>query len=399
MSLNLFLGMKMNSYQQQMYDDLMALTNGSETFYFQDFSLEGATYRIFNYRLSSYSEFMKPSALECRGHMFEITGGDPFSAYYEVPIRLAALPMQKFFNLNENPMTMGLDLTQVDTVELKADGSLISTYMHGALLRMKSKGSLYSDQAIAAMAWLDRPENQEFRTAVYSLSRSGHTVNMEWCAPDNRIVIGYEKAHLKVLNVRNMQDGSYVAREVLEALFGSNMIDRVDTNGLDTASFVQSIPDMLDDIEGYVARIGGLWFKIKTNKYMSLHHTKDSINNPRRLFEAVLDEGVDDLRAMFFEDKLAIKLIDEMTEKVDKIYNHMVALVEKFYEANKSLERKDYAIKGQAELDRLYFGLAMTKYLQKPVDYKGFLKSKYKEFGIRDEEPQLEITFTEGVTQ
>jgi hypothetical protein len=128
---------------------------------------------------------------------------------------------------------------------------------------------------------------------------------------------------------------------------------------------------------------------------MSLHHTKDSINNPRRLFEAVLDEGVDDLRAMFFEDKLAIKLIDEMTEKVDKIYNHMVALVEKFYEDNKSLERKDYAIKGQAELDRLYFGLAMTKYLQKPVDYKGFLKSKYKEFGIRDEEPQLEVTFTE----
>lgn len=377
----------MNAYQQNMYDDLMALTSGSETFYFQDFNLEGATYRIFNYRLSSYSEFMKPSALECRGHMFELAGDEM--------IRLAALPMQKFFNLNENPMTMGLDLSQVDTVELKADGSLISTYMHGALLRMKSKGSLFSDQALAAMAWIDRPENQEFRTAVYSLSRSGHTVNMEWCAPDNRIVIGYEKPHLKVLNVRSMQDGSYVAREVLEPLFGNNMIDRVDTNGLNTATFVQSIPAMLDDIEGYVARIGGLWFKIKTDKYMSLHHTKDSINNPRRLFEAVLDEGVDDLRAMFFEDKLAIKLIDEMTEKVDKIYNHMVALVEKFYEDNKSLERKDYAIKGQAELDRLYFGLAMTKYLQKPVDYKGFLKSKYKEFGIRDEEPQLEVTFTE----
>lgn len=377
MSLNLFQGSKMNAYQQNMYDNLMALTSGSETFYFQDFELEGSTYRIFNYRLSSYSEFMKPSALECRGHMFELVGGDV--------IRLAALPMQKFFNLNENPMTIGLDLSQVDTVELKADGSLISTYMHGALLRMKSKGSLFSDQALAAMAWLDRPENQEFRTAVYSLSRSGHTVNMEWCAPDNRIVIGYEKPHLKVLNVRSMQDGSYVAREVLEALFGDNMIDRVNTNGMDVATFVQSIPAMLDDIEGYVARIGGLWFKIKTDKYMSLHHTKDSINNPRRLFEAVLDEGVDDLRAMFFEDKLAIKLIDEMTEKVDKMYNHMVALVEKFYEDNKLLDRKDFAIKGQSELPRLYFGLVMTKYQQKPVDYKGFMKGKWKELGFRDE--------------
>ena len=83
----------MNAYQQNMYDNLMALTSGSETFYFQDFELEGSTYRIFNYRLSSYSEFMKPSALECRGHMFELVG--------EETIRLAALPMQKFFNLNE----------------------------------------------------------------------------------------------------------------------------------------------------------------------------------------------------------------------------------------------------------------------------------------------------------
>lgn len=367
----------MNSYQQNMYDNLMALTNGSETFYFQDFVLEGHTYRIFNYRLSSYTEFMKPSALECRGHMFELRNGEV--------IRLVALPMQKFFNLNENPTTIGLDLTQVDTVELKADGSLISTYMHNDQLRMKSKGSLHSDQALTAMAWLDRPENQSVRTAVYSLSRSGYTVNMEWCAPDNRIVVGYENPHLKVLNVRSMQDGTYTDRAVLETLFGEHMIDRVNTNGLDVATFVQSIPDMLDNIEGYVARIGDLWFKIKTNKYMSLHHTKDSITNPRRLFEAVLDEGVDDLRAMFFEDKLAIKLIDEMTEKVDKMYNHMVAIVDQFYEDNKVLDRKDFAIKGQAELPQLYFGLVMTKYQQKPVDYKGFMKNKWKELGFRDE--------------
>ena len=382
----------MNAYQQKMYDDLLALTNGSETFYFQDFVLDGRTYRIFNYRLSSYSEFMRPSALECRGHMFEITGGDPVSAYYDVPLRLAALPMQKFFNLNENPMTIGLDLSQVDTVELKADGSLITTYIHNDQLRFKSKGSLSSDQAVAAMKWIDT--QPAFKRALYSLAQLKWSVNLEWCAPDNRIVIGYETPHLKVLNARNVETGKYLPRNSLEDVVGiDNMIERVDTNGLDVAAFVQSIPDMLDDIEGYVARIGDLWFKVKTNKYMSLHHTKDSINNPRRLFEAVLDEGVDDLRAMFFEDKLAIKLIDEMTEKVDKIYNHMVALVEKFYEDNKSLDRKDYAIKGQAELDRLYFGLAMTKYLQKPVDYKGFMKSKYKEFGIRDEVPELEVTF------
>lgn len=385
MTLYLFEETEMNAYQQSMYDNLMALVENSETFYFQDFVLEDKNYRIFNYRLSSYTEFMKPSALECRGHMFEVNG--------DVAVRLAALPMQKFFNLHENPMTMDLDLSMVDSVELKADGSLISTYAHfdaneGCdVVRLKSKGSLSSEQATKAMDWFGHDDVREFRSAVQYLVGLGYTVNMEWCAPDNRIVIGYEHAHLKVLNVRSMNDGSYMDRSTMEIYFRPEyLIDRVNTNGLDTAAFVQSIPAMLDDIEGYVARIGDLWFKIKTNKYMSLHHTKDSINNPRRLYEAVLDEGVDDLRALFFEDKLAIKLIDEMQEKVDKLYNHLVVSVEGFYNANKHLDRKAFAIKGQAEVPRLHFGLVMNLYVGKPANFKEFMKSKYKEFGFRDEQ-------------
>lgn len=91
----------MNKYQLQMYNDLMNLVSNSDVFYFQDFEVDGHTYRIFNYRLASYTDFMQPSALECRGHMFEIVGGDKCSSQYDSPIRLATLPMQKFFNLNE----------------------------------------------------------------------------------------------------------------------------------------------------------------------------------------------------------------------------------------------------------------------------------------------------------
>lgn len=372
----------MNQFQEIMYTELMDLVKDSDTFYFQDFELDGKTYRIFNYRLSSYTEFLRPSAMECRGHMFEVIGDDA--------VRLAAMPMQKFFNLNENPMTMDLDLRFVDTIENKADGSLISTYMHNGTLRLKSKGSLSSDQANAAMAWIARPENESFQLALLTLAGDECTVNLEWCAPDNRIVIGYETPHLRVLNARSHDSGYYVNREYLEALFSDHMIPRVDLNGLDVVEFVRNVPNMLDDIEGFVVRIGDLWFKTKTNKYMALHHTKDSINNPRRLYEAILDEGIDDLRAMFFEDKLAIKLMDEMQVRVDALYKNTVHIVETFYRDNKELDRKSYAIKGQAELDRLYFGLAMQKYIQKPVDYKEFLKSKYKEFGFKDE-PVVEL--------
>lgn len=400
----------LNQYQQEMFDRAELLVASSDAFYRQEFEVNGKIYWVYNYRLASYTEFERPGGREMRGHMFEMKkelhvgcdthqpilengGVGANNEYRYVPIRLAALPMQKFHNLNECPLTMNLDLSKVDTVESKADGSLISSYMHEDRLLLKSKGSLTSDQATSAMMWLALPENAHFRSNVYAWSRSGHTVNLEWCAPDNRIVIGYEHPHLKVLNVRSMVDGSYVRRDVLESAFGEHMIQRVDTKGIDVASFVQSVPDMLDDIEGFVARIGDLWFKIKTNKYLSLHHTKDSINNPRRLYEVILNDGVDDLRSMFHSDVVAIGMMDKMQVLVNDLHKKIVHTVETFHAENKHLDRKEYAIKGQAEVDRLYFGLVMAKYLKGTVDYKEFMKSKYKELGIRDEPPALAIEF------
>ena len=91
----------------------------------------------------------------------------------------------------------------------------------------------------------------------------------------------------------------------------------------------------------------GMRFKVKTEWYLVQHRAKDSINSDRRLFEAVLEEATDDLRTLFHEDPLVIKRIEEMEVKVDDLYNHMVDTVERFYERNKNLERKEYAILGQ----------------------------------------------------
>lgn len=371
----------MNQYQTEMFNNLEQLVANSEAFYRQQFILEGSGSRrafwVYNYRLASYTEFMRPGGLECRGHMFEVDENGK-------PIRLASLPPQKFFNLNENPLTMDLNLADVDTVELKADGSLISSFTVDGQLRFKSKGSISSEQALDALAWINK--HPDFLFHVISAEITGYTVNFEWCAPHNRIVIGYTEPHLKVLNARNRETGEYMSRSDLELFFGSRVIERVNTNGLDVATFVKSIPAMQDDIEGYVCRIKDLWFKVKTEKYMSLHHAKDSINNPRRLFEAVVDEGVDDLRSMFAHDTLAIMQIDQMQEKVTKLYNHLVAMVEQYYEENKHKDRKEFAIGAQQlQLNGIrLLGLAMNLYLNNAPDFKGFLKGKYKELGFKD---------------
>ena len=366
----------MNTFQHQIYNDLMALTLANEAFFFQDFVLEENTYRIFNYRLASYTDFLSPSALECRGIMFEIN-------MLGEAVRLASMPMHKFFNRNENPSTMDVDLSLIDTISNKADGSLISSFLHDGEVRLKSKGSTNSDQAVAAMDWLRT--SPKLKRAIYVFGLNNKTVNMEWVSPENRIVLGYLEPKLIVLNVRDNTTGEYEQIDS-DDLLHEYMDSEPDLKGMDKVTFVNQIPDMLDDIEGYVVKLtSGLWMKIKTNKYLALHHCKDSVNNPRRLWEVIVNEGIDDVRSLFFDDALLIKQIDEMQVKVDHVFNSMVKEVETFYNENKHLDRKEFAIKGQQEVSKLYFSLVMNLYLGKPNDYKNFLIKHYKNFGIKDE--------------
>lgn len=363
----------------------MNLTSNSETFFFKDHHVDGRIYRIFNYRLASYSEWLHLDALECRGHTFEIDiDGNSLG--------IVCFPPSKFFNVDENPMTMGLNFHNPKQVMVKMDGSLISTvfrmYSNESKILLKSKGSFTSDQAIAATEWINRPENESFKSELFIMTNCALcTVNMEWVSPDNRIVIGYSEPRLVVLSVRNMETGEYLPKNIVKDLEYDKICDNwVETlNVFDPVQFVQDIAGM-SGIEGFVIELeSGQYVKIKAEAYLVLHRTKDCINSPRRLYEVVLEDASDDLKSLFNNDALAMKQILEMELKVSHLYNHLVASIELFYETNKDLTRKDYAIKGQEELPSLHFSLAMQKFLGVDVDYKAFMKKKWKEFGIKDQ--------------
>lgn len=367
----------MNERQEQLYKNLMTLVQTNDAFFFQDCIVDECKYRIFNYRLSSYSDFLLPDAMECRGTMFQVGADDD-------AIRLAAWPMSKFFNLHENPITMDLDLTTIESIANKADGSLISTYLHKGELRLKSKGATESIQAVDAMKWLDLPENSMYKAELKEETWNNYTVNLEWTSPDNRIVLGYMEPKLIVLNIRDNMNGSY--RTFFSSCIKRFLDPEVNLNGLSLVDFVTQVPDMQEDIEGFVVKLtSGIWFKIKTKKYLALHHCKDSVNNPRRLFEVIVNEGIDDIRSMFYTDQLLMKQIDDMQALVDAVFNNMVTIVEVFYDKNKELDRKEFAIKAQQNVPKLYFGLIMQLYLGKPVNYKEFAIKHYKDFGLVDE--------------
>lgn len=366
----------MNTYQSNLYRDLMDACSKTDAFYFVDHTHAGVDYRVFTYRLASYTDFMLPNAMECRGHTFYMSAGHP--------VALACLPMEKAFNLNENPYVMGIDLNTIEQITDKLDGSLISTVQTPYGMEVKSKTSFASEQAENARKYLKR--NEIFLRGLKALSGLGYTVNMEYTSPENRIVIGYQSERLTVLNVRNRADGSYMKRdEILKYISPEYLVDElpVPENG---EEFVQSIYDM-EGIEGYIIRFScGKTVKVKCDAYCVLHKTKDSVTVPRRLFEACVEGQSDDLRAMFASDESAIKLINDMEDKVSKLYNGLSKRLDAFYNENKHLERKEYAIKGQAELSEDgTFGLAMALYTGKKVDLESFLIKNYRKYGIKDD--------------
>jgi len=382
-----------NIKANKLYSNLMELSSDEESPFYHIDQLcpyDEKTYRVFSYRLGSYTDFLREDALECRGHMF-LMDKEP---------KLVSLPFPKFFNLKENLFTMNLDFSNdnIEYIATKEDGSLISSYLDYEMnVRYKSKTSLTSTMAKEAqrLALLKKEQgNETLDEIIRKLENTGYTVIMEYVSPNNRIVLNYEKSSLVVLGVRSRYDFSFMSFDEMKRVgLGPFLVRNHLPNILEYSNvqnFINSIPDM-KGIEGYVIRLkDDTMVKIKTNEYVSLHHAKDSITSPKRLMAVVLEEASDDLRQMFEDDEQALREIENMEIFVTHIVNRLLKASNSFYEAHKSLERKDYAIKGQQELERDQFNIAMGLYSGKEIDYKKFIMKNAKKY-LEEYETTLDV--------
>jgi T4 RnlA family RNA ligase len=361
------------------YDLLIQLTETDSEFFYAEQILDNKVYHIFNYRLASYESFMNPKvadsyiALSARGIMFDVTDKEN--------IKIVSRPMNKFFNIEQGEVDRS-NMKLVGYMD-KLDGSLISTYLHNGELKLKTKGSIKSEQAIAAMEWLDLPENSEMKNFLkFHTEKNNLTVNMEWTAPDNQIVLFYPEASLRILNMVNNENGKILTAENIDK---ENLVNK--------DIFVKShkIPNMsLDDIiesirneqgnEGYILEFSDSegnshLVKVKNIWYVNLHQIKSNLNTTSKIIETIIDETSDDVRVLFAEDKHFLDNITRLENVVSPRISKIEADIEKFYSDNKELSRKDYAIKAQSELQP-YMSLAMNLYIGKETNYKEFFKKQ-----------------------
>ena len=352
---------------KSLFDNLMNLcSDDSNTFFFVDTtSSMQSKFRIFSYYIASYSEWLKPDALECRGIMFELDDNNN-------PIRIAARPPKKFFNLFENPFTEDIKDDQVGLAFKKEDGSLISSFIDKGELFLKSKGSLFSQQVLDSQKWLYDERRKPLLDCLKWYAENGITINMEWVSPDNRVVLTYEEPRLIILNARHNITGEYID---LEDLAKDQTINQymVDNHPFETINELIKEVQELKDQEGYVvynSKGAEPVFKIKCPWYVHLHSVKSSVSSDKNLWEAVAEGVSDDIKALFETDKASLDRI----AKFESIYKKQFSFVYKtaidIYNKLRGNSRKDYAIESQSILNEIgypqLFNIVMRLYLNGP---------------------------------
>lgn len=346
--------MLLNVTHQQLFDNLNVLVKEHQpVFCSKDVSFENTLYRIFDYNLANYQSFLLPSSLESRGIMFEVDSEGNM-------IELVSLPMQKFFNYKENPYTEGLEKEFMSVVMDKQDGSLMSSYLRNGNVYLKSKGALFSEQAISANKVLEKLPL--LKQAILEFELQGYTVNLEYTAPDNQIVLKYDSANLSVLNARSRKTGEYVDFELIKSNFPvENTVDFITQySHLTLEDFSKIVYDMRD-IEGFVLQTkSGQWVKLKTNWYCERHNSVNKFSpyfkkGRRELIMAVFEQRTDDVRQLLIDN-------DFMLDVISKVEQFVVDYLEEIEKETKEFAAKYSDLKGH-EL----FKMAQKQFSNNPI--------------------------------
>lgn len=232
------------------------------------------------FRMEDTDDVMGAIRRECRGLIFDTEGN------------IMSRPYHKFFNVNEKEETQTrmLDMTRAHVVMDKLDGSMIRPVrMHG-MVRLATKMGV-TDIAMEAEKLLD-PGQYDW---LDDMMIDGFTPIFEYVAPTNKIVVEYAEAKLILTAVRETVSGEYRSLRQWDAPFeivsGADSIYDLDA--------YLSVARGETSREGDIIRFAdGHMVKVKNDWYVQIHKTKDIVAVDRNIVELVLNETIDDTRAM-----------------------------------------------------------------------------------------------------
>ncbi len=203
---------------------------------------------------------------------------------------VVATPFPKFFNYGEHNDNGRTGLPAIpdlpfETFE-KLDGSLIIIFFHNGRWKCSTKGSLSSDQAQWAEAFLQKH--------VVSLI-PGKTYLCEGIYPANRIVVDYrDQEALRLLAIYN-EDGSEVIHDELPIWMCGGIATPYPYDSI--SELLERAKELSGNEEGYVLRFSnGLRLKIKGEEYCRIHRMVANLT-PLNVWHQMRDgENLEEIR-------------------------------------------------------------------------------------------------------
>ena len=327
------------NYRIPSYEEAVALTIGKRyvaeidqyldaAFYEAKLVVDGYRVSVFNYRLAGNADFKDNDAYEMRGLAYVFDHDGAYKSY-----RL----LHKFFNLNqvEDTQYSVVKDRKVRSVYSKEDGSV------GSFIRLpngkvvaKSKMAFESDQALGMLSIYEC--NEEIRRFVdWSLDNDLVAV-FEYVAPHNRIVLRYAKEELILLRLRDNKTGEYLDLNEYAERIGSIRTAVSYDYSLDE---LVTMAETVEDMEGWVVDLDGLFVKLKTKWYFERHGLlTEDLYRENRLVAYVLDEKIDDVLAQIPEDeKESHARIERIVAAVTKEVDRRAASILADYEVYKTM--------------------------------------------------------------
>ena len=349
------------------------IVKNSEVFYCIETEVEGYTVEMYNYRLASYNDFVKNDAFELRGLTFVQHPAGTWERF---------ILMNKFFNVNQCQNWLESDLKdkKIVRVQDKLDGSIISfVKLPNGSIRAKSKMSFDSEQAQMAQEIYNKDSDlQEF---VKDCFEDGITPIFELVSPFNQIVLEYSETKLVLLQMRDSKGGYCLNIEQYRDLYNIEVADKL---CFDSLEILMNVLKIETEIEGVIVTFSdGQMAKVKTDWYMQRHGLITDLKE-NNIIELILNEEIDDIISCLSEDSEKRKFIEEIQEKVDKEFNHLVLeykeLRRKYFQ-DYSENRKKFALKFKYE--RL-FGFVMRKLNTSFKEVEQVAEQSVKDYLLRE---------------
>lgn len=283
----------------------------------------GDGYIAIDYVISTPDTFEDRRREELRGIKFHMDG------------RVMARPLHKFFNLGEGNREIP---SGPFVIMEKLDGSMIHAALVDDRVVFMTRMGL-TDVAQKAT----RHMTAALRAECRGLLLTGFTPIFEFTAPDNRIVIRYERSQLTLLAIRNNLTGEYLRRDGLEVFAGLMGVDLVKTWEPTDLSVLMEQVRGLKGAEGVVLWFeNGEWLKLKGEEYVLMHKAKDQITLEKNVLAIILDGSLDDLKPLLSpEDKAKIAVYEDGLWKAV----HAACLrIEALVDTGAYLDQKTFAV-------------------------------------------------------